>query len=361
MQRKVGKSDGFNCRMVVMLGFLLMLMLINGTAPAAAGIEDVESLRAARPSARAHLAAVDTSTMLWNQTYGGAGDEWAWAVLQTADGEFALIGRTDSYGAGVRDVWLVKTDASGNHQWNQTYGGAYTEWAMAGIQTADGGFALAGLTQSYGAGGSDFWLVKTDASGNHLWNQTYGGAGSEAADAGIQTADGGFALAGYTDSYGAGGRDFWLVKTVPISPYLCSVTITNVYGIYSPGDPYPIVVVNGKADGCQQVEVTMNCMGGEQTQIVTVDPSGLWEVHFDSPESECSCEESPIKVGALCVDPISPSCSDEWGADKLSCREECPCTVTETVTVTVPELEVDWFFALAGLFVVPAILRKRKK
>ncbi|MFB0514424.1 MAG: hypothetical protein ACETVQ_02490 [Candidatus Bathyarchaeia archaeon] len=150
---------------------------------------------------------------LWNRTYGGTGWEEARSMVQTADGGYALAGHTNSFGAGGSDFWLVKTDSAGNQLWNQTFGGASAEDAYSVVQTADGGYALAGETNSFGAGDADFWLVKTDSAGNHQWNKTYGGTGWEEARSMVQTADGGYALAGHTSSYGAGGRDFWLVKT----------------------------------------------------------------------------------------------------------------------------------------------------
>lgn len=149
----------------------------------------------------------------WTQTYGGSSFDRAYAVIQTADGGFALAGQTHSYGAGLTDAWLVKTDGNGMTQWSRTYGGAMSDSTKSVIQTTDGGFALAGTTSSYGAGLSDFWLVKTDGRGAMEWTQTYGGAGYELVHAAIQTADGGFALAGMTESFGAGKTDFWLVKT----------------------------------------------------------------------------------------------------------------------------------------------------
>ncbi|MFQ6124976.1 MAG: kelch repeat-containing protein [Candidatus Heimdallarchaeota archaeon] len=152
-------------------------------------------------------------TVEWQQTYGGAEGDAAYAVIQTTDGGFALAGWTESYGAGDADFYLVKTDAHGTMEWQQRYGGAESEWARTGIQTMDGGFALAGFTTSFGVGWYDFYLVKTDAHGTMEWQQTYGGAGEESARAVIQTADGGFVLAGFTTSIGAGGRDGWLVKT----------------------------------------------------------------------------------------------------------------------------------------------------
>jgi hypothetical protein len=151
----------------------------------------------------------------WNKTYGGTDDEFAESLVQTADGGYALAGYTGSLGTqgGDADFWLVKTDASGNMQWNKTYGGTYDDAAYALVQTSDGGYALAGSTLSSGAGGNDFWLVKTDASGNKQWNKTYGGPSGDVAYALVQTADVGYALAGITLSYGAGSADSWLVKT----------------------------------------------------------------------------------------------------------------------------------------------------
>ncbi|MFQ6124580.1 MAG: hypothetical protein ACE5R6_08260 [Candidatus Heimdallarchaeota archaeon] len=148
----------------------------------------------------------------WNQTYGGASGDAAASVIQMLDGGYVLAGYTWSFGAGESDAWLVKTDACGKPQWNQTYGGSDLEYA-SGIPTADGGFALTGFTESYGAGRRDAWLVKTDAQGVGQWNRTYGGAQGDYAYSVIETVDGGFALAGRTASYGAGGYDAWVVKT----------------------------------------------------------------------------------------------------------------------------------------------------
>ena len=154
----------------------------------------------------------------WNRTYDGLRFARIYSVIQTTDGGYALAGETQSPGASADDIWLVKTDTNGMPQWNRTYGGSHFDEAYAVIQTTDGGFALAGATESYGAGYSDFWLVKTDARGGPLWNRTYGGLGYDLAYAVIQTTDGGYALTGSTRSYGAGSYDFWLVKTAPVPP-----------------------------------------------------------------------------------------------------------------------------------------------
>ena len=97
-------------------------------------------------------------------------------------------------------------------EWNQTYGGASTDGALSFVETGDGGYALAGYTRSYGAGRYDFWLVKTDSNGVVTWNQTYGGASDDSSFWVIETSDEGYALTGLTESYGAGYDDIWLVK-----------------------------------------------------------------------------------------------------------------------------------------------------
>jgi len=149
----------------------------------------------------------------WNKTFGGYSAERALSAQQTSDGGYILAGDTRSYGAGESDFWLVKTDLEGNKEWDATFGGTGLEWAHSVQQTSDGGYILAGYTSSYGAGESDFWLVKTDSNGNKEWDRTYGGTKSDSARSVQQTSDGGYILAGDTMSYGAGSNDVWIVKT----------------------------------------------------------------------------------------------------------------------------------------------------
>jgi len=150
---------------------------------------------------------------LWDKTFGGAGDDDGWSVTQTADGGYLVAGRTSSYGAGNADLWLIKTNASGNEIWNRTFGGAAKDEGFSVQATPDGGCVVAGCTASYGAGDNDVWLVKTDADGNKLWDKTFGGAGSDVAHSVVLTQDGGFAVAGYTSAPGAGPSDVWLIGT----------------------------------------------------------------------------------------------------------------------------------------------------
>jgi hypothetical protein len=148
---------------------------------------------------------------LWDKTFGGSNWDEAHAVLQTSDGGYIVAGCTESYGAGGWDAWIIKTDADGNNPWDRTYGGFYEEWFNDVWQTSDGGYILAGAKES--AEGQDAWLIKTDSNGNKLWDKIFGGSNSDTANSIQQTSDGGYILAGYTASYGAGNYDAWLVKT----------------------------------------------------------------------------------------------------------------------------------------------------
>ncbi len=150
---------------------------------------------------------------LWSRTFGGDSPDGCFSVQQTSDGGYMLAGFTSSFGAGSDDFWLVKTNTNGDSLWSHTYGGDDDDWCHSAQLTTDGGFVLAGMTDSFGAGNRDFWLVKTNANGDSLWSRTYGGTGDDECRSIQPTADGGYVLAGYTTSFGAGNRDFWLVKT----------------------------------------------------------------------------------------------------------------------------------------------------
>jgi hypothetical protein len=147
----------------------------------------------------------------WAKTYGGTSADWAFPVQQTSDGGYIVAGTTFSFGAGNYDAFLIKTDEFGNVQWAKTYGGTSADYAYSVQQTSDGGYIVAGETTSFGAGG-DIFLIKTDASGNVQWAKTYGGIDSDFASSVQQTSDGGYIVAGWTNTFGAGWGDIILIK-----------------------------------------------------------------------------------------------------------------------------------------------------
>jgi hypothetical protein len=148
---------------------------------------------------------------VWTRAYGGGGDDEGYCVQQTADTGYIIVGFTLTL--GTRDVYLIKTNASGDTLWTRIYGGAGNDLGYSVQQTADRGFIVTGVTYSFGAGGADLWLLKTNASGDTLWTRTYGGALDEEGYSVRQTLDSGYVVTGYTKSVGDGLYHAWLIKT----------------------------------------------------------------------------------------------------------------------------------------------------
>ena len=173
---------------------------------------------------------------LWRQMPGGPGVSEGFAILPEEDGGFVAAGATRSSGAGRFDAYLVKAGPDGEETWSRTYGGDGYDFAHAMARTADGGFALAGYTRSFGAGKMDMYLVKTDADGIEQWSQTYGTDRYESAFSVCATGDGGYALLGFQgdseyDYYGAPSQ-IYLVRTDANGDMLWERTL--------PSEPYAI-------------------------------------------------------------------------------------------------------------------------
>ena len=205
----------------------------------------------------------DNGDTLWTRTIGGNQHDYAEYVTETRDGGFIVTGGTSSFGNGESDVWLVRLDSFGDTLWTRTYGGEETDWAESVHETSDGGFNLTGSThgngdrygwlirtdnkgdsmltkifgdtlidsfhpvkelsngdfiiggfsEKPGKKGDEAWLVRTDDSGNLLWEKTYGGNGGDRVYDIEETNDGGFIVLAWTRSFGSGEHDIWLLRT----------------------------------------------------------------------------------------------------------------------------------------------------
>ena len=150
---------------------------------------------------------------LWTKTFGGTSSENGRSVRQITDGGYVIAGHTRSFGAGLYDVYVIKTDGNGNTLWTKTFGGTSSDYGYSIQQTSDGGYIVVGEASSFGAGSHDAYLIKADGNGNYLWSKTFGSISNDYGYSIQHSSDGGYVLAGYTRSFGAGGNDIYIVKT----------------------------------------------------------------------------------------------------------------------------------------------------
>jgi hypothetical protein len=192
-------KEKFNLKFKLLLGMQLIIVL-SGIMAVFAFTSTPERVE------------TETLAVVWEKTYGGNARDWSSSVIHTSDTGYAIFGTTVSLGEGSEDFWLIKTDVNGNPLWNKTYGGTDNDHGFVVFQTDDDGFAMLGHTESFGKGLNDYWIVKTDSQGNHIWNNSYGGTDEEIFRSAAYTSDGGFILTGGTWSYGTGDQDIWLLK-----------------------------------------------------------------------------------------------------------------------------------------------------
>ncbi len=154
----------------------------------------------------------ENGNVLWQKTWGGSSIEYVADISQTEDNGYIVVVRTHSFGAGDSDACLLKLDENGNVLWQKTYGGIDFDVFNSSQQTSDGGYIVAGHTVSFGAGNEDVWVLKLDENGSVLWQKTYGGPNEDRAYEVRMTSDGGYIVTGYTVSFGAGNEDIWVLK-----------------------------------------------------------------------------------------------------------------------------------------------------
>ncbi len=149
---------------------------------------------------------------IWENSFGGRGADGGNHSIGTSDGGYISVGYTNAYGNGKNDVWIIKTDFTGEREWSRVYGGKLDDYGWGITESIDGGYVIAGETFSFGRGQSDIYLLKIDSTGNMVWNTTFGGLAEDVAYAVVNSDDGGFVVASQTKSYGKGGSDGMIVK-----------------------------------------------------------------------------------------------------------------------------------------------------
>jgi hypothetical protein len=145
-------------------------------------------------------------------------------ALQTTDGGFILSGSVVDPFVTPWDIVMIKLDSLGNPIWTYSYGGNDDDIAYDIAHTSDGGFVITGITDSYGAGNQDTYILKTDSMGKVEWTQVYGGSTADHIFSICQTKDNGFVIAGFTGSFGAGSHDIYFIKTDSVGNSGCHDT-----------------------------------------------------------------------------------------------------------------------------------------
>jgi len=201
--------------------------------------------------------------IIWSVSYGGTQRDTARSVQETLDGGYIVAGWTNSYGAGDYDVWILKLDLNGNLNWSKTFGDSGDDKAISIIQTQDGGYAVAGWTSSYGSGGVDVWVLKLDANGNRLWDKTFGGSANDDGRAIIQESSGNYIIAGRTSSYGAGNIDVWILKLDVNGNKIWDKTFGGVQNDYASS-------ITESRDGTYVVAGWTNSFGAGNWDILTI-------------------------------------------------------------------------------------------
>jgi len=148
--------------------------------------------------------------VVWNRTYGGSRNDNVSSILQTSDGGYIVVGKSNSFGGN--EIWVLKLESNGSILWQKTYGGNGYDQAVYIGQTEDGSYIVAGATNSFGVAGYDIWVLKLESNGSILWQKTYGGSGIDRAFSIQQTSDGGYIVAGETSSFGADSFDILVLK-----------------------------------------------------------------------------------------------------------------------------------------------------
>jgi uncharacterized delta-60 repeat protein len=202
----------------------------------------------------------DDGTIKWQKAYGGTSVDWAYSVAAASDGDIIVAGYTYSFGAGEKDVWVLRLNPDGTIEWQKTYGGTGVDLAYSVVEASDGDIVVAGYTAPFGAVAGDAWVLRLNPDGTIKWQKTYGGTRGDEANSVAVASDGDIIVAGETMSFGAVNWDVWVLRLnsgglIPDCEPIASTSVTPQSTSVS---PYDTTVIAGSTNGVPVVtEVTL--------------------------------------------------------------------------------------------------------
>ncbi|MCH7820056.1 MAG: T9SS type A sorting domain-containing protein [Candidatus Marinimicrobia bacterium] len=227
-------------------------------------------------------------SLIWSTGFDIPGEEQFNSLIETSDGGFILTGWKLSDINNGMDLWLVRTDSNGDTLWTKSYGGSGDDVGYDVIQTADNGFIITGYTNSYGAGGKDLWVIRTDSLGDSLWTRTYGGEKEDEGWDILQFSNNDYLIIGNTQSFGAGSYDIWLLMLSenPITVVENSINIPIRFQLNQnhPNPFNPVTTIGYALPRSGDVTLLIfNLLGEEVTRLVDgFQPTGTYQIIWDA-------------------------------------------------------------------------------
>lgn len=242
-----------------------------------------------------------TGNEMWRKTYGGAKPDFPYHMLATTDGNYFLVGYSQSFGGGDYDILLIKIDPAGTALWTKTYGGWGNDIGRDVIATADGNYVIVGSSNSPGLADQNANLIKIDPAGTIIWSKLVGGTANDYGNSVRQTSDGGYIMIGQTFSSGAGNGDAYLVKLNANG----DTTWTKTFGGAQSDEGYYISIAT---DGGYAFIIRDSSNAGQDIDIrfIKTDASGnvVWNKVYggnkkDTPKMVQTTSDGGYIIGAI--------------------------------------------------------------
>lgn len=241
---------------------------------------------------------------LWTRTYGGALDDAGSSIQPTFDGGYIITGYTESFGSGLSDVYLVKIDTTGDTLWTRTFGGSDNDIGRYVQQTSDNGYLITGLTESFGVGSYDCYVVKTDSSGNLLWTRTFGGNGFDLGSSICETVEGEYFIVGTINAYSPDSGDVYIIKIDNNGDSLWAMTIGgsgNEGGnsIQRTSDDNYIITGSTSSMGAGELDVYLIKLISDQSNIENVEYKSCFNIGNNYPNPFNSQTQIRLQLSSL--------------------------------------------------------------